>query len=660
MTAPRWTKVVSLLVLLSSHAGAVERPELATLPLPNLSAMEDATRQRLELLQDRVSELQLSGSDGGLAEAYGTLGMYYIAHHLNDAAEVALRNAALLSPSDFRWAYYLGFVYQMVGDLERERGAFERALELRPEDIPTHLHLAELLLALGEDEAAYGGFQRALELSPSEAAAHGGLGRAAAALGRPEEAVGHLTKALELQPRATIVHYQLALAYRKLGDTEAARAQMEQRGTTEIGYADPLLSAIEPLKKENVVEVVLEMATEPEDHDDRSVAIFAATHLRNLPQAIDQIHEAIVDLTPAAGALDPSSEEAARNRLVRARLHLALASLRLDRSDYGGARNQLDAALALVPEMVTANMMLGYVLENTGAIEAAVECYSAVLEIEPGNTDALRSRANAMVDLHHDREAIEDLERLCELGLEGDGARIRLAVAHLRLGELDKAREHYGKSLELNLDPSDAAQVHHHLGVIESRSGSPDRAVEEYRTALALDPNLVAASLDLGVALGLLGRHQESAETYRGIVDVDPGNIRARLGEAEALAALGRSREARQRLEEGWQSIPESVELLHALARILASADDPEVRDGERALDLAQRNLRAGTTPNRLETLAMANAEAGLFDEAVRLQRRVIQMMIWEGHTDALPRLEANLTRYLSGQTCCADAPSSE
>ena len=50
----------------------------------------------------------------------------------------------------------------------------------------------------------------------------------------------------------------------------------------------------------------------------------------------------------------------------------------------------------------------------------------------------------------------------------------------------------------------------------------------------------------------------------------------------------------------------------------------------------------------------MASAEAGLFDDAVRLQRRVIQTMTWEGRTDVLPRLEANLARYLAGKSCCA------
>ena len=284
----------------------------------------------------------------------------------------------------------------MVGDLERERGAYSRALELRPDDVPTHLHLAELLLALGENEAAYDQFQRALELSPSEAAARGGLGRAAGALGRPEEAVEHLTRALELQPRATIAHYQLALAYRKLGDMEAARAHMEQRGTVELGFDDPLLGAIEPLKKEDVVEVVLEMAAEPEDHDDRSIAMFAATYLGDRPEAVEKIHEAIVNLTPVAGSLDPSSDEAARNRLIRARLHLALARLGLDRGDYGGARNQVEVALALVPGDGRSPPDARVRARDAGDVEAAVERYSAVLELEPANTRALRSRATAV------------------------------------------------------------------------------------------------------------------------------------------------------------------------------------------------------------------------------------------------------------------------
>ena len=99
--------------------------DVTPLPLPNLSAMEDATRRRLESLQERVTKLTPAGSDIDLADAYGTLGTYYIAHHLNDSAEVAFVNAERLEPGDFRWPYYLGFVYQMVGKLDLEKEAYE-------------------------------------------------------------------------------------------------------------------------------------------------------------------------------------------------------------------------------------------------------------------------------------------------------------------------------------------------------------------------------------------------------------------------------------------------------------------------------------------------------------------------------------------------------
>ena len=654
MTTWRRATVFALAVFLFSPASAVERADLTPLPLPDLETMGEATRERLEMLQHRVEEQISSGSDDELAETYGTLGMYYIAHHLNDAAEVALANAELLAPEDFRWVYYQGFVCQITGKHERGRRAFARAVEIRPDDVPAYLRLAELHLVLGENEEAYRLFARAVELKPTEAAAHSGLGRAALALDRNEEAIEHFEKALELRPRGTIVHYQLALAYRSLGDMEAARSHLAQRGDGEMAFADPLMSAIEPLKKEDVVEAVLEMAADPEEHDDRSVGIFAAAYLAGLPQAVGQIHDAIEALSIEASAIEPISELAARNRLIRARLHFAVASIRLEQGDLGTVREEVEAALELQPEMVGATLMLGFVLEQTGDRVAAIERYSAALEIEPDNTNALRSRANARFSLRLDREAIEDLERLCELGHERDGTRIRLAVAYLRFEEFDAARENYHKALALNLEPSDAAQVHHHLGIIEIRMGSAERAVEEYRTALALDPQLTAARLDLGSALTRLGQYEEAAEAFGQVVEADPSSVRARRGQAEALESQGRSREARQRLEEGWRAIPESVELLHALARLLASAEDPEVRDGARAVELAKRTLRAGTTPSRLETLAMASAEAGLFEEAVRLQREVILAMRRQGRVDVLPRLEANLERYKAGQSCCA------
>ncbi len=89
------------------------------------------------------------------------------------------------------------------------------------------------------------------------------------------------------------------------------------------------------------------MAAEPEDHDDRSVVLFAATHLKELPQAVDRIHQAIVDLTPSAGAPDPSPEATGPQSADPRPPPPCPRRLRLERSDFAGARNQVEVALAL-------------------------------------------------------------------------------------------------------------------------------------------------------------------------------------------------------------------------------------------------------------------------------------------------------------------------
>ena len=96
MATVRRSLVLTVALLLVFQAEAVERSELTPLPLPDLSAMEDATRRRLEELQERTTVLNTTGTDGELADAFGILGTYYLAHYLLDAAEVSFANASRL------------------------------------------------------------------------------------------------------------------------------------------------------------------------------------------------------------------------------------------------------------------------------------------------------------------------------------------------------------------------------------------------------------------------------------------------------------------------------------------------------------------------------------------------------------------------------------
>ena len=84
--------------------------------------------------------------------------------------------------------------------------------------------------------------------------------------------------------------------------------------------------------------------------------------------------------------------------------------------------------------------------------------------------------------------------------------------------------------------------------------------------------------------------------------------------------------------------------MIHLLARLLVASPVAEVRDGPRGLDLAMAALRQGQSTEFAQTVAMAYAELGRFDEAVSWQRRVIE----EVHRGGSPEQEAAARRLLA------------
>ena len=71
-----------------------------------------------------------------------------------------------------------------------------------------------------------------------------------------------------------------------------------------------------------------------------------------------------------------------------------------------------------------------------------------------------------------------------------------------------------------------------------------------------------------------------------------------------------------------------------------------------RALGLAERLVEEGRTPISLEALAMALAEAGRFDEALRVQQEAIELAERGGSPALHERLTANLGLYERNRPC--------
>jgi tetratricopeptide (TPR) repeat protein len=109
---------------------------------------------------------------------------------------------------------------------------------------------------------------------------------------------------------------------------------------------------------------------------------------------------------------------------------------------------------------------------------------------------------------------------------------LHLGVARAARGDLSGARDAWSRSLEAR----QTAWAHRNLAVLAAHDGDPDSALEHYRDAVALRPELLALTREY-VDLLL---QQQNGERAREVIDALPHDLReaGRIRLAEARAAL--------------------------------------------------------------------------------------------------------------------------
>ncbi len=187
-------------------------------------------------------------------------------------------------------------------------------------------------------------------------------------------------------------------------------------------------------------------------------------------------------------------------------------------------------------------------------------------------------------------------------------------------------------------------------------SGDAENAVAKLRRAAEIETADAGLRFQLARMLAALGDLETAASVFAVLVEDQPENSAARLGEASVLLLRGRYLEARSRLEDGLRALPKDGQLAHMLARVLASAPVDEARDGQTALGLALKVWEVRKVWETGETVAMAMAEAGRFDDAVEFQRGLIEQAEAAGDEARLEGLRLRLLEYLSGEAWRAES----
>lgn len=512
--------------------------------------------------------------------------------------------------------------------------AIERSLELEPTQPIAEETLARALMASGRPGEAEAAWRRALALAPDSPGALWGLGRHLADAGdRDAEAVRLLGRLAELQPQATEVLYPLAQAERRLGRLDRARDLLARSGEGRVVLDGLWQLRLDALRSATWLD---QLASEL-DRGLSDAALF-----ERIAQGTQPAAQLAADLEAAIGAGGAPGR--------RARWAYARGALALREGDEPGAEGWFRRALELDPGMVDPLVRLGNAAARFGRYTQAGEWFERARQLAPTDVDILLKIAaleTARGDRAAARSRYEEVLRLAPRQVE---AHLRLAAVLDDLGDFEQAERRLQQALGLELQRPEAAEAHTRLARLLRRRELFDESLAHSRQALEADPRSVPALADAAVALASRGRLAEAAPLYRRWVELDPEDPKPRLPFAMALVLTGQQYEAKEVLLAAVASFPDDERLADLLARHLAAAPDPSIRDGRRALELAERAMARAQTPERAETLAMALAETGQFEAAASLQQRLVEGLEAAGLAGPqLERMRQDLERYRLG-----------
>ena len=235
-----------------------------------------------------------------------------------------------------------------------------------------------------------------------------------------------------------------------------------------------------------------------------------------------------------------------------------------------------------------------------------------------------------------------------------DVAHNNLGFLCVHRGELDKAISHFEAALKIRLNKVQthynlgSAFVRTNLGNALARKGQFDEAIVHYQEAIKLQPDYADAYYNLGHALLAKGRVDEAIPQWEKALAIQPNDADAQTSLGNALLQRGSLREAITHYEKALELVPQDANPRNNIAWVLATSSDASIRDGAKAIDLAEvaAALSGGREPRFLRTLAAAYAQSGRFSEALAAAQQAAAIAKMQGKTGLANRLNKDLMLY--------------
>jgi predicted O-linked N-acetylglucosamine transferase (SPINDLY family) len=215
------------------------------------------------------------------------------------------------------------------------------------------------------------------------------------------------------------------------------------------------------------------------------------------------------------------------------------------------------------------------------------------------------------------------------------------------MGNLNATQDFLSRALAIAPDDPNAL---FNVGLMNDQSGDTDKAIEFYRRAVDAEAGFADPMVYLANALMRKGQYVEAAGFYAQAGQLHSEDAAILHLESLAHLASGQCERAMAALNEALAISPGSGQALQTRARTYATC--PAATDEQKRIALDDAGELYTQVPNleHAETLAMAKAALGQYQDAADYQAQAMFEAIKAGGVDKFPGLQQNMERYRDAQ----------
>lgn len=464
-------------------------------------------------------------------------------------------------------------VLQEAEDLLRQ-GSVEEAKKKIQEELeedPASIEGYNLLGIIYTDEKDFANaleaYQKALKINPNSTRTLNNLGNLYVAQNKLDLAEREFKKALLLEPGNRDGNYNLGLLLMATGSPVAAIAHFQRVRPQDIATRSNLIRAY--LRAGRTAEGLKSAADLSAEKKDDVQLHFT---LGVLLASEKQYRAALLELEKA-NALQPETLEILYN----------LGQAYLRNGDYAKAELVLNRALKLKPDSPETLYVLAQVYQEQNRSVDALDLLVTAHKLAPQNTDIIFLLARVSMTQNYFEDAIPLLESGLQMAPRRADLRAALGESYFMSGKAEKAIEEF-KSL-IELDPS--ARSYAFMGLSYRHLGQFDEARKYFEAGLKQDPHNASCLFNMGYIEEHQGNRARAEEMLQAALRSNP-NL------AEAMLEL-----ANLRIES--KKFPEAAELLRRYVKVSRepAAGYYKLAMVERSLhqlDAAQRDLNVFQT----------------------------------------------------------------